>query len=325
MKLRKLVILVMFVSLFCLTFPAYSENVNHITINHPAETKDAVLNNIFKMIPRLHHLDGKGLEGILEKNIIWKYEGVVGAVPFAGIYTGKEGVRKFWRSFFNSVINPKAELRYYLHQGNIVHLHWTEEGIIKSTGKKYLMETIQRWEFNEKGALVKLHWYNDTYALYEAFQPNSNPQLSLAQHPADYHINGNGPVDALPVVQNYYNEYAQGNLAAIINSVVPNFVLILAGPEGLTKIAGTWNGPQELVAFFNVVFTNEQYNAFYPISFTTDGCRVDVEFVEQIVIIETGKVVDCTGLHSFVVNSSGKMAKLRSYNDTYSVAWGYTN
>jgi ketosteroid isomerase-like protein len=315
----------MFVFLFFLSFSAYSENVNQISVNGTTETKDAVINNIFKIIPQFGNLDGKGLEGIIDKNIVWKYEGVIDAVPFAGTYTGKEGVKKFWRTFFYAVIHPKAQLRYYLHQGNIVHLHWTEEGIIRSTGKKYIMETVQRWEFNGNGKLVKLRWYNDTYALYQAFQPGTDPHLSLAQHPADYNINGDGPVDALPIVQIYYQSFARGDLATIINNSAPNLVFILAGPEGLTKIAGTWYGPQGLTALFNTLFTNEQYNAFNLLTFTTDRCRVDVEFEEEIVVIQTGKVAYCTGLHSFVINSNNQLAKFRSYNDSYTCAWGYTN
>lgn len=324
MKLWKQIGIAMFASLFFLSFSAYGENVNNITVNCATDTKDVVINSIFQMIPRFQGGNEKELESIIDKNILWKYEGVIGTVPFAGAYAGKEGVKRFWKTFLSSVINPRAKLRYYLHQGNIVHLHWTEEGIIKSTGKKYIMETVQRWEFNNKGKLVKLRWYNDTYALYQAFQFGTNPQFSLAQHPADYNINGDGPVEALPIVQNYYQAFAQGNLAAIINNSTPNLVFIIAGPEGLTQIAGTWLGPQGLTACFNALFTNEQYNFFNLLTFTTDGCRVDVEFEEEIVIIETGKIANCTGLHSFVINSSGKMAKFRSYNDTYNCAQGYT-
>lgn len=325
MKLWKQIFFVMFISLFFLSFSVYGENINYISINTPMEAKDDVINNIVKMIPQFENFDGKGLEGIIDKNIVWKYEGVINTVPFAGTFTGKEGVRRFWRTFLNSVTHPKANLRYYLHQGNIVHLHWTEEGIIRSTGKKYIMETVQCWEFNDKGRLVKLRWYNDTYALYQAFQPNSAPQLSLAQHTADYNINGDGPVNALPVVQNYYQSFAQGDLAVIINNSSPSLVFILAGPEGLTKIAGTWYGPQGLASLFNTLFTNERYNVFNLLTFTVDGCRVDVEFEEEIVVIQTGKTAYCTGLHSFVINSNNQLAKFRSYNDSYTCAWGYTN
>lgn len=324
MKLLKQVLIVMFVTLFLIYFPAFSKNVNCINVNWDNKPKDILARKVHFIFSQLQRLDGQGLGTILNKNFVLKYEGVTNSVPFAGTFTGKNGVRRFWRTFFSSVINPKAQLRYYLRQGNIVHLHWTEEGIIKSTGKKYIMETVQRWEFNDNGELVNLRWYNDTYAMYQAFQPCSNPQLSLAQHPADYHINGDGPIDALPFVQNYYTQFAQGNLTAIINNVSPNFVFILAGPEGLTKIAGTWPGSQGLTQFFNTLFTCETYNAFQLKTFITDGCRVDVEFDEEIVVLATGKIVACSGLHSFVVNSNGQMAKFRSYNDTYSVAWGYT-
>jgi ketosteroid isomerase-like protein len=325
MKFIKQIFIAFFVILFVASFSAYGGNVNHITVSPGIELKDTLATKILSAFNQIQTNDGSCTGGIITKNTILKYEGTPNTIPFAGTYIGKAGIVKFWLLFFNSVNCPKAELRYYLRQGNIVHLHWTEEGIIRSTGKRYIMETVQRWEFNDRGELVRLRWYNDSYALYQAFQLNTNPQLSLAQHTADYNITGNGPVDALPIVQNYYAQFAQGNLAAILNGVTPNFALILAGPEGLTKIAGTWIGPEGMAQFFNALFTAETYNSFFPVSFTTDGSRVDVEFQEQIVVLETGKIVDCAGLHSFVITSSGRLAKLRSYNDTYIVAWGYSN
>ena len=322
MKFQKWLIAVIFVSIIFFSFSICSANVDNVT-SCSIGSKDAIVTDVIGMFQQFHKNQNNQFEGIVDKDVIWKYEGVVGAVPFAGTYNGKEGVKRFWRSYLNSVLVTKFELSYYLHQGNIIHLHWIEEGIVKSTGKRYAMETLQRLEFNDKGKLIKLRWYNDTYALYQAFQPHTDPQLSIALHPADYNIKGDGPVDALTAVQNYCGEFLTGNLQPIINNTPANFVLILAGPENLTKIAGTRFGPQGLFDFFNTVFTYEKYNAFNLINFTTDGCKVDAEFHEEIVILDTGKVVDCDGVWTFVVNSNGQMAKFRSYNDTYSVAWGY--
>ena len=265
MKFIKRIFIIILIASLWVSFSAYGENVNHILVNYTLKPADTFVSQILSSFNQIQINNKTQITHFITKNTILKYEGPPNAVPFAGTFTGKEGIVKFWLLFFNSVSYPRAELRYFLHQGNIVHLHWTEEGIIKSTGKKYIMETMQRWEFNDKGELVKLRWYNDSYALYQAFQPNTDPQLSLAQHTADYNISGDGPVDALPIVQNYYSQFAQGNLAAILNGVTPNFALILAGPEDLTKIAGTWIGPEGMAQFFNVLFTSETYNSFIPV------------------------------------------------------------
>jgi nucleoside-diphosphate-sugar epimerase len=68
-----------------------------------------------------------------------------------------------------------------------------------------------------------------------------------------------------------------------------------------------------------------RYKGFNLLTFTTDGCRVDAEFQEEIVVIPTGKVADCSGLHSIVINSNGQLAKFKSYNDTYSCVIAYTD
>lgn len=311
------------ISLFLLSFSAYCENVDYIKTNHNMEVKDPLVKDVFKMYHQLHRCNGNRIDGLLDKNIVWKYEGVVGAVPFAGTYMGKEGVKKFWRTYFNSVIPLRFEFRYYLHEGNIVHVHWTEEGIAKRTGKRYVMETVQRWEFNDKGELTKFRWYNDTFAMYQAFQPNTDPQLSIARNTADYHVNGDGPVEALPVAKKIYSDFSQGNLPGILGSVAEDAVILFAGPQDIDPVGITDFGPQGMLHFLTVLLSNEQFEYLHTFTFTTDGCRVDVEFEEKFTVISTGKLVVMQGLHSFVINSRIQLAKLRSYNDTYIVTWGY--
>lgn len=327
MKLQKQMIITLFVvvALLFLSFSAYCENVNNVMINSTINSKDVQVDNVLKIYEQLYRCDGNRIEGIVDKNIVWIYDGVVGSVPFAGAYKGKEGVKNFWKTYFNSIIPLRLEFRYYLHEGNIVHLHWTEEGIAKQTGKRYIMETAQRWEFNDKGELVKFRWYNDTFAMYHAFQPSSNPQLSLAQHREDYHVNGDGPVNALPIVQKLYTHFLQGNLPELLGNVANNAVILFAGPQGIDPVAITDFGPQGMLHFLTTLLSNEQFEYIHLLSFTTDGCRVDVEIEEKFTVYTTGKLVVMPGLHSIVINSRGQVAKLRSYNDTYIVTWGYTN
>ncbi len=322
MKCQKLIIILMFVALVVTSFSVYGANEG-LTNQNGVESKDPIVKKIANVVKALQKDDERPLDEIIDQNVVWTYEGLLGIVPFAGTYTGIEGIKDFCTIYFNTLENTKSHLRYYLHQGNIIHLHWIEEGIAASTRKKYIMETVQIWELNDQGKVVKMRWYNDTYAMYNVFQDKAAPALSLAQHPADYHVDGDGPVDALPVIQQYYNYFAVGDLESIINSVTPNFICILAGPDNLTQIAGTWYGPQGFLKFFEAVFQNERYNLFKPVSFCADGNRVDVEFQEEIVILKTGRVLKCNGLHSFVVNSNSQLVNFRSYNDTYNVAWGY--
>lgn len=297
-------------------------------MNCSIDSKDIGLNNILKLYHHFQTIDGEGLEGIegiLDKNIVWKYDGVIDSVPFAGTFMGKKGVKKFWRNYFGAVIIQKAQLRYYLHDKNIIHLHWTDEGIVKATGKRYVMETMQRLEFNDEGKLVKFRWYNDTFALYQAFQPNTDPQLSMADHPADYNINGDGPIDALPAVQQFYQYFLTGDLQSLLPNISLNNVFIIAAPESIVPHAGTRYGTQGIIDFFTILSTTQQFIGYNLLTFTTDGCRVDVEFNEELLVYATGKFVKNEGVHSIVVNSNGQLAKFRSYNDTYINAWGCTN
>jgi hypothetical protein len=41
-------------------------------------------------------------------------------------------------------------------------------------------------------------------------------------------------------------------------------------------------------------------------------------------VFATGKTFICEGLHTVIFSDEGKMRSFRSYNDTYSVAMGFT-
>lgn len=324
MKLQKQIIVALFVALFFFSFTAHGEIINTVMINGALNTNDAFVDNVLKIYEQLPNCDGTRIEAILDNNVVWEYKGPLGAVPFAGIYQGREGVKSFWRTFFSSVNNPRAELRYSLHDKNVVDLHWIEEGFAKSTGKRYLMETVQRWEFNDMGKLVKFKWYNDTFAMYHAFQPNTDPSLSLAPHPADYHIIGANSINGKPMIEEMYNlYYLKGDLNTVFTYLDSNVIYTLAGPQSITPYAGTYIG---LTEFQNAVITFWQTSYYVNISFYNfigEGCKVDAEFVDDVLIYSTGKVVPCSGMHSIILNSQGKIVKFRSYNDSYSLACGF--
>src|SRR5690606_1263938 len=111
MRLLKEILIVMYVTLFLIYLHAYSKYVYCINVNWANKPQHVLARKIHFIFSQLQRFDGQGLGTILNKNFVLKYEGVTNSVPFAGTFTGKEGVRRFWRTFFSSVINPKAQLR----------------------------------------------------------------------------------------------------------------------------------------------------------------------------------------------------------------------
>ncbi|MCL6589850.1 MAG: nuclear transport factor 2 family protein [Firmicutes bacterium] len=343
--LRKIIIILILISLFSFVLTSCSinrqssglennvtisnsginGNADNIIITQALKSKDSAAKTIAKIFQRLQKNDLNCLEGIVAKDIVWKYEGVEGAVPFAGTFYGKESVKKFWRTYLNSVTVINVTLRYFVHAGAVLDLHWTEEGISKPTGKKYIMETVQRWEFNDKGQVQKVRWYNDPFAMYHAFQPNTSQQFSLAQHPADYNITGDGPIEGLPIIKNLFADYLKGDLQAVLSYLDDNVVYILAGPQSFTPFAGTWLGSTKFIEAVTIFLTTCRYETIEFYNFVGDGCIVDVEFVDTVLVYSTGKIVPCSGLHSFILNSKGKIVKFRSYNHTYNMVQGYLN
>jgi len=304
---------------------AMNGNPDNVIIANSMVSKDSVVKNTVKLYQKFLKNDQKCFEGILDKNVVWEYEGVEGTVPFAGTFNGKEGVSSFWKAYLKAVSLEKIQLNYYLHEGNTLHLHWIEWGVAKSTGKKYVLETAQVWVFNTKGQIVRFHWYNDTFAMWNAFQPNTDPQLSLVQHPQDYDIKGDGPVDSLAVVQKWYSDFKSGNFQGFTGAMQETQVIVFAGPHDITPFSGVWYGSEGVVGCLTALLTYYQYGYLNLNTYTTDGAFVDSEWKESFTCRTTGRVVTINGLHSFVINSHGQIAKFRSYNDTYKCAAGYTD
>ncbi|MCL6589851.1 MAG: nuclear transport factor 2 family protein [Firmicutes bacterium] len=304
--------------------PEFSGNYfDVIQINHILDTNNDILKRISKIYRQFHKNQVKSLNKIVSNDITWNYEGVKDVVPFTGTYQGKTGVKDFWKTYLTTLNFTKINLRYYVHDGNIVHLHWTEEGIVKSTNKQFVMETVQRWEFNDQGEILKFRWYNDTFAMYHAFQPDTDPKFSLASHPADYNITGDSAINGLPIIEKLYADYLNGDMQKVLGYLDDDVVYILAGPENLTPFAGTWLGSAKFIEAVTTFLSTAKYETIEFKNFTGHGSIVDAEFVDTVLVYETGKIVPCSGLHSFIINSQGKIIKFRSYNDTYNMVQGY--
>jgi ketosteroid isomerase-like protein len=332
MKLPGRIFVAWFVLTFSLNFCAYGENASNGIVNGAVESKDLTVNKIVAIYQQqLQNKDktkivADTLKEILDNSIVWKYDGVAGVVPFAGTFSKRAGVEAFWKKYFAAVIPQKMDLRYYAHQGNVLHLHWTEQGVVKSTKKKYVVDNVHCWELNDKGALIKFRAYTDTFAMFEAFQLRTDKQWSLAQHTEDYNVNGDGPVDtqmAKSVIEGIYNNFMKGDMPSIMNVIGPNNVLIFAGPQSIDPVAMVTYGPAGMQTWFNALFSNTEYIGFKVFAYTAEGPRVDIEFEETFYAVKTGKIVTMQGLHSWVVNSDGKTAKIRSYNNTYDITWVY--
>lgn len=286
--------------------------------------EDAALDTIRQAYRRLANAVDVPLQLLLAENVVWRVEGVSGLIPFAGTYLGKEGVLRYLKVMQDSVCIESLLARYFIKQGNTIHVHLVEEGVADSTGKRFAMEIVHVWKLDDEGRIVSFREYNDTFAMRAGFDHDAEPALSLVANPADYGIPTSSYTDTLQAGLALYAALGREDINYFIAYSEPDLVWILAGPPSITPIAGTFYGIPGLVDFFTRVFTTEAYLDFQVTSLTVDGSRMDAEFHEVIFVKTTGKTFACDGLHTIIIGDDGKLRSFRSYNDTYSVAVGHT-
>lgn len=255
---------------------------------------------------------------LMSKDVNWVMEGMGEVVPFAGTFTGKIGVVNFLNNWSSSLVIKRFSFRYYLAENNRVNVHFLEEGIVKSTGKKYMMEVAHLWEIDDKGKVISFQGFNDCFAMYSAFMPGYNPQWSIQKHDADYNIPVSNFNNSREVVENLYNAFVSGDLPTVLNSITDNVVWVFAGNVEAVPFAGTYYGKTGVQQFMYNLFTSIVYTAPYSeILYVVDGCRVNVRQVEYAYSISTGRPINIYVLHSIILNEEGKATSFRSYNNTY--------
>ena len=258
----------------------------------------------------------------LDRDVEWKVEGVEGTVPFAGTFTGREGVRDYFEALSSSAIIDELSLRYVVAQGDTVHLHFFESGVALTTGKSFQMEIVQTWFFDH-GRVVKFREFNDTFAMFAAFDTSWAPAYSMVANDADDGIVPSSFADPISVASTQYAAIKNGDLPSFLGTISDDIIWILAGPKDITPIAGTYYGLPGIYDFLNRLYSTEAYVDFGPNYMISDGSRVDSQFFEIVYVYRTGRTFTCQGIHSANLNDAGKINSFRSYNDTYSVAMGH--
>ena len=283
------------------------------------KAKTAAEKTVVKAYARLAQSKIPAFLALLSNEVTWKYEGMEHTVPFAGTFSGKEGVENFIRNLRRSIVITNLACRYHVSEDNSVNVHFLEEGYVKSTGKKYAMEVAHLWQIDSRGKVIGFQCFNDTFALFSAFIPGNDPAWSIQMHTADYQIPGSKFPNALGAVQNLYAAFAAGNLQYILDNVSDNVVWIMAGNTSAVPFAGTYSGKQGVQQFFINLMSSVGYDGPYTqMSYVVDGGRIDVRMYESAYsLADPAKKLRNYVLHSISINDEGKITSFRSYNDTY--------
>lgn len=116
------------------------------------------------------------------------------------------------------------------------------------------------------------------------------------------------------VVQQIYDAFGRGDIAAILARLTPDVEWTFEGPGGI-PFTGCMRGPAEVVMFFDGLGRAEQDQKLVPSEFMVDGDRVAVFGRYEATVKANGVVYHSPFAHYWRL-VDGKVACYRNFSDT---------
>ncbi len=105
---------------------------------------------------------------LLDEDIVWEFQGPK-AIPYTGIFRGKEQVAGFFKAISEYVEAEEFNVEEFLAEGDNVVVLGDERMRVKSTGQTFSMGWADIFTFKD-GRLVRFREYTDTGAMLLAYQ-----------------------------------------------------------------------------------------------------------------------------------------------------------
>ncbi|EJL28789.1 ketosteroid isomerase-like protein [Caulobacter sp. AP07] len=126
----------------------------------------------------------------------------------------------------------------------------------------------------------------------------------------------------LSVVQQVYERFGAGDVAAILACLTDDVRWEVVGPPDAYPLFGVRTGTAEVLAFFQGVGENEDFTDFSPRRFLAEGDTVVVVGHAAYRLKHTGAQVDTDWVHVFTLRD-GKVSGFQEYADSAQIAAGY--
>ncbi|MGH2530877.1 MAG: nuclear transport factor 2 family protein [Thermomicrobiales bacterium] len=128
--------------------------------------------------------------------------------------------------------------------------------------------------------------------------------------------------DNVQVVQQLFAAYEQGDMPAVLSTIVADVTWQEPGPADLVPWAGTRRGREQVADWFRVLGEAEEILEFEPRAFIAQGDKVVVLGFERVRVRATGCTYENDWAFVFTVRD-GKIAGLRTYHDTAAIVAAY--
>jgi ketosteroid isomerase-like protein len=246
-----------------------------------------------------------------------------GVVPFAGTYRGKEEVLRYLSSFMDANELVDVIVQFHLDDARDsarIASHVNIISDVRSSGKRYDMEFLYKWEFADSLDKVKnMTLYYSTWHMAEAFSMGGDGSIIDQRGTSDFHT-VNVDFDTAVLAENLYNTfYVRGDVAETFQLMGEDIVLIEKGNPALPS-NGVYYGKMGARQLITGVFSYQIYKS--PPVFSNyirrdnkTDVTLDVHFGDAV----TGKDFHITLNQSLVFDTSGLLLELKSYHDSQEI------
>ena len=114
-------------------------------------------------------------------------------------------------------------------------------------------------------------------------------------------------VSNLSTVQSIYEAFGKGNISAIMANLSDHAVWEHQGNPIVVPFAGTFNGKNEIMQFFQKLGKTTQFAVFHPHNFRESGNQVINDVAMEATALTTGKIFKDTATFTWTFDNNGRV------------------
>jgi ketosteroid isomerase-like protein len=263
------------------------------------------------------------INSLLTDDVEFHVIGRPGVVPFAGMYKGKDEVLAYLNSFIGA--NDLVDLIIQFHlcdvnKSNRISSHVNITSEVRSTGKRYDLEFLYKWELDDSLDKIKsLTLYYSTWHMTEAFSVGGDGFVVDQRGSNDFGMIS-VDFDAAEAIKDIYDKfYVQHDVPATFEAMSDDIVVVEKGNPALPS-NGSPKGKEAVQQLIDGVYSYQIYMA-PPVfrNFITQDNRTDVTIDVHFGDAVTKKDFHITLNHSLIFDKDGKLLELKSYHDSQEI------
>ena len=150
-----------------LAHPAASDIQTAPAAMNASATPTAIVKDLYAAFERG---DFEHIDGLLAADVLWTFHGPQHLIPYAGVYKGREGVRRFF-DVVRATIDVRAiGQRQFVESGDTVAVVGWERSVARETGGEFAADWLHLFTV-KNGRIAGFEEFTDSAAIVGALEP----------------------------------------------------------------------------------------------------------------------------------------------------------